>query len=700
MNGTKIAGASRIVRQLLTIAVSSCVSLYAALALAQASPALHTPRIKWQVQENFPLFRQGKELDALHALAPTSARDLYRKLAARWEPGQPIVVPVESTLYDRVAGRYKAGYLLAAGEPVSIQAVVEGLPDRDAQCAWQLVHKADGTQILEVNARCADWAVIYAPLEQAVELNVSVNSSDGRRTFTEDVFVKQFVTVAFGDSYAAGQGNPDVPAVYHGPKSDRPGADWLFTRDFCSPASCAQPASGRVHESPAQWWDNECQRSLVSWPVLAVLVQALRDSDRHTRHVILTYACSGAEVIDGGFHAQTKSVIRARSMGHMRDGVFDTRNPDSRHLLATTRRSQLNAMYDDVCRDRVRRSWAVAVPGRPGARAWVEGCANPLPIDRLLLSMGGNDLKFPSLAMGILIPDKPVNWYGSPGLWLFRRLVQAADLDDALAQATSYGQVYPAALQAMREAAGIPAGKTVLVRYPNPIVTSTDETENNGCTAGPNVSRDVEGKGKGQREPLAPQRARIRDSNLVIGQALPYMALGVGRGWVVSAEVQEVQTFRKVYAQIKGMQDIAFAQPDTFGTKMVEASYDGESLFDGRRLCDIVEAPNSMLLPFHLCGWEILECNVSKAMGGGQWVARSPSEYRHYSKIEPDVPKRMMVYSLNEAIMAGRSWTGSKPSSVEVVDALAGAMHPTAEAQAAAADSVLTAVNQSQAPAR
>jgi hypothetical protein len=525
----------------------------------------------------------------------------------------------------------------------------------------------------------AAWQELRVPLGVAVALNASVLTAPGRRTFTENVVVKQSVTVALGDSYAAGQGNPDVPADNRSVSKRENESGWPFEGGF-------------EKGTRAQWWDEECQRSLISWPVLTVLMQALVDQRQQTRHVLLTYACSGAEVVDGGFLAQIKSSVRGRTLSSSRDGAFEDPKVDRAEWMHQVRRSQINAMFDDLCGGQERRARVVSVPARPRTRAWIYGCAKPLEVNRLMLSMGGNDLGFPNIAMGIFVPSVGQYWYADLGIALFRWIAGARSPHSALGDVIRYSEVYADEIHALREAAGVQASKTVLVRYPNPVVTEPeggiDKAPEDGCVAGPIVQLP---SGKTEKA----QRIRVRDINLVLGSALYHgNPLPVGEAWTLSAEPTEVQGFKKVYQRIRDMQDGALKRKDAAGRAMEGATYGEARWFHGRRLCDKLTSPDTVYLPLHMCTGYPGECNAADAMGQGQWRARAPSEYEHYGGMRERQARRTIVYSLNESVLAQRSWDVEGPNAERVRDVLSGAMHPTGEAHAAAADSILKAIEE------
>jgi lysophospholipase L1-like esterase len=88
------------------------------------------------------------------------------------------------------------------------------------------------------------------------------------------VVVKDILIVSVGDSFAAGQGNPDIPKGEHK-------AQWIYSR---------------------------CHRSANAGPALAAL--KLERADPHTSITFISYACSGAGITDGLIGVQKKGVVK------------------------------------------------------------------------------------------------------------------------------------------------------------------------------------------------------------------------------------------------------------------------------------------------------------------------------------------------------------------------------------------------------
>jgi hypothetical protein len=166
------------------------------------------------------------------------------------------------------------------------------------------------------------------------------------------ITVEDRLIVAMGDSFISGEGNPDVPSVISpaippGPAFQRP--DWPET------------AAARPFITPAEWWDEPCHRSLLSWPVLAGLWFAARDEQRAV--TLVHVGCSGAEEDDG------LNIVQVKLPGGGDEAASQAEQVQS--LLAQG-------------------------PGRP--------------IDRVLMSLGGNDVGFVPVINYAVLPPNGYGW--------------------------------------------------------------------------------------------------------------------------------------------------------------------------------------------------------------------------------------------------------------------------------------------------
>ncbi|HZF96616.1 MAG TPA: hypothetical protein VEZ20_17280 [Allosphingosinicella sp.] len=325
---------------------------------AQAQPGGTAPDVSWSVHDRFRLFSEADDDDkaAVHALMARMAAAPFTPLSAHHDEivrtlSGEAAAPLRRSNYrppvrpGAGSGYYPESYLYGGSHRVLVR-FGRG-ETAGAHCRWSAgTHSAEGPcdrdVVLTVGAAGPTgfgWGV-------NVELEVSVDGgpkqSKGRIQFRDTLIV------ALGDSYISGEGNPDVPSVIsRDPEPVFRRADW---------GRRLRPR----HYQRAEWWDEPCHRSLLSWPVLSTLAYS---AGRAQEAVTLVHlGCSGATV----------SNIIARGEKELPGGGDE---PNGRTQLA-----QLLELLN----------------ARPlGARR--------VP-DRILLSVGGNDSGFVGVIKTLLLP--------------------------------------------------------------------------------------------------------------------------------------------------------------------------------------------------------------------------------------------------------------------------------------------------------
>lgn len=177
------------------------------------------------------------------------------------------------TRYDKVKAAYEPGYVnepkrvlrfLPRGEAASLAKA------RGATCAWSL-SDATGNEIATARGcDSAELAVRYK-LDKAgvfgfrgsVSLRIQQPWSLPQ-SFATSVFSRDYLLLAMGDSFTAGEGNPE---------------------------------KNRVAGVPAQWLDYRCHRSVFSYPV--ILAHKLAIADPRHSVTLLHFGCSGARTTVG-----------------------------------------------------------------------------------------------------------------------------------------------------------------------------------------------------------------------------------------------------------------------------------------------------------------------------------------------------------------------------------------------------------------
>lgn len=201
-------------------------------------------------------------------------------------------------------------------------------------------------------AFCIEFPVRYS-VDKPETINVSARFSDGSPMIGPlPVTVVDKLIVGLGDSYAAGEGNPDIPARFTLQDTD---PDFFpkflsgFPKDIVSIFKRTRaPRKDNYKGAEVGWLDSRCHRSMYSYQFQTALRFALSNPQEAITYV--SYSCSGAT---------TEQIISKKEKSKEGGGHVPPQLEALRKVLAN-------------------------------------GAGNPREIDYLLLSTGGNDIGFAS----------------------------------------------------------------------------------------------------------------------------------------------------------------------------------------------------------------------------------------------------------------------------------------------------------------
>lgn len=192
--------------------------------------------------------------------------------------------------------------------------------------------------------------IVHAfPTQDTYRAQLTITQPDGTVVLVnqQDIVIKDFLIVSIGDSFASGEGNPDIPASL----------TWI---------PVPFPGFWTVDRQP-RWQDARCGRSKWAGPAQAAM--AIERYDPHTSVTFLSFACSGATIDTPGWEGNDiNKPVGTGILGPYRGSEMP---PGSSYNPSTFIPSQI---------DQVR----AAVQGRP--------------IDALIISGGGNDIRFGTVA--------------------------------------------------------------------------------------------------------------------------------------------------------------------------------------------------------------------------------------------------------------------------------------------------------------
>ena len=323
------------------------------------------------------------------------------------------------------------------------------------QCRWTFIASTpDGSEP-------APSAPVQAPCSEAVSFDVPyphggrlrVQADDGASVAT-DVVVEDIFILGLGDSFASGEGNPDVPVrfndarqVIYGPSPDddpldgypaRVG-DWERVGDEVFQA-------GRAH-----WLSRRCHRSLYGHQARAALQLAIEAPHRAVTFV--GFACAGGEIIAGLFRSDVGT-------------PWLPERPGAGQLSFA---SQAQCVGDGEARLPVPRLFATAF-GLEGRLPELQQIVLPVcpkesarRFDLVFLSIGGNDVGFSSLVANAVLSSRST--LASMSGWMGR----LRTAEETRAQFPDLALRYKALRRAFHSVLHLPHGegdRVILTGYP------------------------------------------------------------------------------------------------------------------------------------------------------------------------------------------------------------------------------------------
>lgn len=356
---------------------------------------------------------------------------------------------VDFTCYDRNArprrymstcdrqyswGTAKEDYVLPDAHTVVVRLAPERLAEVQAgECTWSWRPRRAGAGGETRKQPCKDKFVIkrvpFSTDKTVSGAVVQVKLPNGQELSDPGVIVEDLFVVAFGDSFASGEGNPDKPVVFSATREmvydpvntggrenqemaqapmPAPTYGVASARDDTDPKSLPKrrmededqqviykPSSPEFQRAfdkrGAQWLSADCHRSQYGYPFRVGLQLTLEN--RHRAVTLVSLACSGSDVVEGLFAE--------------RDAREQFKEPGGAKVV-----SQFDQLSDLICRNggsgrTASGSYTLPVYSAGGAsigtqtftKRWCPPANRKRSIDLALLSIGGNDLGFSALVM-------------------------------------------------------------------------------------------------------------------------------------------------------------------------------------------------------------------------------------------------------------------------------------------------------------
>jgi hypothetical protein len=589
--------------------------------LMPATASAQQPRIAWEVANPFRFFLDNADTEVHRATyASLNEREkrypilAAERLLSERHPDGWAATMFNKTCWNASTNRYdcpeRSDYLNPKSHQV--RARIEGIGDaQTVDCTWLTAPQGKGLRGKAVVLPCDVPVEMEIPYPAGAWLTVEIG---GRQVAEVSVKVTDLFIAGLGDSFASGEGNPDVP-VRFSPERTADYDDKLKGYPARVGAWREIGERGFIEEN-ARWLDQACHRSLYSHQLRAALQLAIEDPHRAVTFVGL--ACSGAETVNGLF---------LRYKGH--EWV-----PNPPVL------SQISAVAEAQCNNKGAKDYDLPqayhmngrIPELEGGLVLRKCDADKArKIDLLFLSIGGNDIGFARLVANAVLSDSSVlrslgGWFG-----------QVYGYPEARAQLESLDERLKSANRAIHNILHVPwneSDRVILTGYPPMALMDDGKTFCPDGRDGMNVLPDFQ---------LSETKAREGE---------------------------------QAGAQLNGIMKTAAQQHNWTFAEAHRAA------FRGRGICaSFSDAP-----------WSLADELRLPRKFDGAWEPYNPADYKPYAQ------RQRWFRTPNDAFMTANFHVSQslllKAKTFSWVQLLlaatySGAFHPTAEGQAAIADSVL-----------
>ncbi len=385
------------------------IAILVTAVLAQAAPAIAEPAITWRVENPFRLFTDPADTEVHRATwealsaeeKATPVLSAERALSQRHPDGWSATM-FRKLCWSQHTNRYTCPDGSSYINPVRHNVVMslEGIEEAvTLDCRWSTVpHGGKDRRGAIATQPCSEPFAAVVPYPGGLDVEVEIG---GRVIAQSKVQVRDVLVVGIGDSFASGEGNPDIPVRFSRERS----ADYDSKGLTGYPARIGEwKAIGDRNfiEENARWVDQACHRSLYSYQLRTALQLAVEDPHRAVTYV--GEACSGAEVTAGLFLrykgnewvpnppdlSQISSVARAQCGGREAP-QHDL--PEAYHMNGKVPELQGLLVLNKCEAEDARK------------------------IDLLLVSIGGNDIGFSRLVANAVLADKSLlrklgGWFG------------------------------------------------------------------------------------------------------------------------------------------------------------------------------------------------------------------------------------------------------------------------------------------------
>ena len=685
--------------------VCFCLGVMSASAARAGAPgpvAPAAPTITWRVEDRFRLLA-GADLDPLmDRLATSSLEEAYPQIittltGANWDKAKTALKA--NFQPARAVGDPFGGYRPAYLKPAFLTLTMR-VENVTGQCDWlqdgATARDDQGRSLTDVDCAAAQRLKINAAGKGLFRSAITARVRASGQVITPETpttAIRDELIVGLGDSFASGEGNPDRPSSTVAPEPP-PSLDAPLTRHAQTVEWYEKLEAAHVAANDAEWFDRPCHRSLLSYQVLAALAYSAHRP--HQAVTLVALACSGASVFDGvvspqiglpGADEKSRDLAQLAQLQNLLCGHALTDTGTMVTVKATGWRARRNRFADD-------------------APVEIARCNDPVrPVDKVLLSVGGNDIGFAGIISWAVVPERGYHFFGDFAMTYANDkagVVCPYEPDPPVARcreenaASKHIKEMPAVYTQLREAlGGLGMGETPVYQttYPNPLYAGPPDAFLGGqlrCPMYRKYHHYVQKDGKPDR----PDRDYLfyRDGDWIVvtpgldaamtavPNKLPVVNLFNKHGlqdrfqmWLLAdREAPEVQSY------VIGPLNAAVARNRRPGR------------------WEIVDGFESKVIPH---GW----CAVDGVTVGKDLPALAEMQQRQLTYpvgadgvFQPYDRRQRWFRTLNDSMLTERRAGVGKADAGDMIE---GGMHPTAELHAVMADAVLAKIDETSPPA-
>ncbi|MCH7388249.1 hypothetical protein MMO39_13230 [Acinetobacter modestus] len=342
--------------------------------------------IEWEVDNRFPLFSE-------------SQFQLFKsKLNSNTIQPQHMIEAIESSIIDlsetawsKSERRYKQEQLFNDKHLIYLSNQL-----KTGKCTWLVSSTLGNMQSTEDCNKVFKFSA-----NSYVKYDVKLTNGSNKVEAETTVQVIPKLIISLGDSFASGEGNPDHPTKFNNWSAKSLQHDWAL-----DPQS--QWAPSKAIQKSAEWLDAPCHRSLLSWPTIAALHEAL--NNKHSVVQFASFACSGAEAYDGLITPQKSLVGLIGELNQSKKEYLRLSKLEKNNVSQQTALSQLlctNQKLDTETKAfrKIDKNGLFKNQTYFG-NVQISSCKKPRKVDRVYMSIGGNDVGFSGVVSWVMQPNK------------------------------------------------------------------------------------------------------------------------------------------------------------------------------------------------------------------------------------------------------------------------------------------------------